>query len=176
MCASFLICPSACRQIGTLMCAISLTCLFSFSDHQCRSFQYTIPDSLSRAAYFGPGEDSTNHQRRKVGPSEVMHIREVASEEWGNFDEDLTDMTVRKMRRTLSSRGWKDHCSVVCAHLYVPFDCDLASSLQGQVFVAFPSCRETYSRTTSRTALHVHTRSDFLIAKSTPPRLLVSLL
>ena len=32
--------------------------------------RYIIPDSLSRAAYFGPDEDSTNHLRHKVGPSE----------------------------------------------------------------------------------------------------------
>jgi hypothetical protein len=45
--------------------------------------EYIIRDPPSRAAYFSSGEVSTGDQlSREAGLGEVMHIRDLASEDW----------------------------------------------------------------------------------------------
>ena len=102
-------------------------------------------DSPSRTAYFKPGEASTD-QWRHAELSEVMHVRELACVRWEklwqepyghDLKEDAANSSLLPQVYPWSSRGRKGHCRTVRAHLYVPFDCDLASSLQEQVSVAF---------------------------------------
>ena len=80
------------------MCAIPLICpsyfRFSWPAQASTVLEYIIPDPLSRAAYFEPGEDMTaedepykenNRRWNEAGLDEVMHIGEIASQKWDKF-------------------------------------------------------------------------------------------
>ena len=166
-----------------MCCFLDLSVCFSILMGLCRVSEI-IPDSRSRAAYFGPRKDSTTNDRssedlttegesleekeqprRCAEVPEMVHIASLAvkglEKHWvGPFGAALEGQLVNSIFfSSFVCNVPEDRVTTVQLYVFLlaPFNCDLASSLQKLHPVAFRSYHETCTSTRERKTPPVQT-------------------
>ena len=142
-----------------------------------------IRDSASRAAYIGSGEVSTDHRPREAGLGEVMQIGEIASQEWqtlwlGPYGRDLKEDAANSLvfhpfilRVPRGGKISAQLCVLICISSLIETKRRL---YRGRTPLPLQLIVQRAANVPDDDDLRVYNpRSDFLLAMSTLPRLLV---